>query len=116
MKQNFLSRLEKLEAITSPVRGPIFRHGYLTPLPEDYVGERHIVRVEEAPAEGVDPTWCRFEERPGPAPPRDPPRSSLTGCAAFLSPFIAFSASQILTAAIRRVANFLIVTIPGSRA
>ena len=72
MKQNFLSRLEKLEAITSPARGPIFRHGYLTPLPEDYVGERHIVRVDEAPAEGTDPTWCRFEERPGPAPPRDP--------------------------------------------
>ena len=75
MKQNFLcrlDRLEKLEAITIQITGPSFRYGYLTPLPEDYVGERHIVRVDEAPAEGVDPSWCRFEERPGPEPPADP--------------------------------------------
>ena len=75
MRQNFLcrlDRLEKLEAITTQITGPRFRYGYLTPLPEDYVGERHVVRVDEAPAEGADPRWCRFEERPGPEPPADP--------------------------------------------
>jgi hypothetical protein len=72
MKRNFLSRLEKLEVITAPITRPIFRCGYLTPLPKDYVGERHVVRVEQTPAEGADPRWCEFEERPGPEPPRAP--------------------------------------------
>jgi hypothetical protein len=72
MKRNFLSRLEKLEAITAAIRLPLFRYGYLTPLPKDYVGERHVVRVEQTPAEGADPRWCKFEERPGPEPPERP--------------------------------------------
>src|SRR5258708_3087263 len=152
MKQNLRSRLEKLEPVTSPAGGPIFRHGYLTPLPVASVWERGRYRWGFVGAwRGVGVAGgCRLPfgvlaclralagfaaprfrsprllstaafsflafrrlDRRTAIPAWVAPRSSLTGCAAFLSPFIAFSASQILTAAIRRVANFLIVTIPG---
>jgi hypothetical protein len=44
-----------------------FRWGVLKRLPDDYVGERHIVVVE---IEGTSDTgWCEFEERPGSPPP-----------------------------------------------
>ena len=54
-----------------PARGSGFRSGYLTVLPEDYTGERHVVIVKREPEAGSPPghEWCEFEERPGPAPP-----------------------------------------------
>jgi hypothetical protein len=45
----------------------IFQSGYLKPLPEDYVGERHVVIVSREPSPNGE--RCRFEERPGPGPP-----------------------------------------------
>jgi hypothetical protein len=38
-------------------------------LPEDYVGERHVVIVEREPLSSSNTGLCEFEERPGPAPP-----------------------------------------------
>ena len=46
-----------------------FRYGYLTPLPEDFTGERHMVPVHREPSGSPHEEWCQFEERPGPAPP-----------------------------------------------
>ena len=44
------------------------RSGYLTRLPEDLLGERHIAIVNSVPT-GLYEEWCEFEERPGPALP-----------------------------------------------
>jgi hypothetical protein len=48
---------------------PIFRYGWLTPLPEGYTGERHVVIIERKPTDSPNIQWCEFEERPGLAPP-----------------------------------------------
>ena len=46
---------------------PPLRYGYLTPLPDDYTGDRHVVIVSRTTqSDGTE--WCEFEERPGPAP------------------------------------------------
>jgi hypothetical protein len=45
------------------------RYGWLTHLPEDFVGERHTVIVQREPTGSPQAEWCHFEERPGPAPP-----------------------------------------------
>ena len=44
------------------------RCGYLTRLPEDFTGERHIVTVQREPGSPHEEEY-EFEERPGPAPP-----------------------------------------------
>ena len=44
------------------------RSGYLTRMPEDFLGERHIAIVKSEP-KGLHEEWCEFEERAGPAPP-----------------------------------------------
>ena len=69
MKQSLLSRLERLEARTLASTPPVFRYGWLTPLPEGYAGERHVVIVVRTPTDSPNIEWCEFEERPGPAPP-----------------------------------------------
>jgi hypothetical protein len=69
MKAALLSRLKRLEAHPG-LRPPYaYRIGPLKRLPEDYVGERHIVIVEEEDPPSRDTGWCEFEERPGPPPP-----------------------------------------------
>jgi hypothetical protein len=68
MKSRLLSRVERLEA-RMPANTPgKFRAGCLTPLPEDYTGERHIAVTRE-PTGSPGEEWFEFEERPGPAPP-----------------------------------------------
>ena len=47
----------------------MLRCGYLTRLPEDFTGERHIVTVQREPSGSPHEEWFQFEERPGPAPP-----------------------------------------------
>jgi hypothetical protein len=44
------------------------QYGWLTPLPDDFVGERHVVIVKREPTRSENVDWCEFEERPGPAP------------------------------------------------
>ena len=63
-----LARLQRLEARMTPSEPPPkLRYGYLTPLPDDYVGERHIVTISRK-EEGPHSECCEFEERPGPGP------------------------------------------------
>ena len=70
MKRSFRSRIERLEARTKASEPFMLRTGYLTHLPEDFTGERHVVVVKREPIAGSKyREWCEFEERPGPAPP-----------------------------------------------
>jgi hypothetical protein len=68
VSSRLLERVKQLEQRQELAKPSIFRSGWLKPLPEDYVGERHVVIVtrERTASNGE---WCRFEERPGPAPP-----------------------------------------------
>ena len=68
MKSSIRVRVERLEARTKALTIPPFRSGYLTVLPEEYTGERHVIIVRSEP-NGLHGEWCEFEERPGPAPP-----------------------------------------------
>ena len=64
-KRNLLFRLERLEARTQAREPSIFRYGWVTPLPEDFTGERHTVIVMREATESSNTEWCHFEERPG---------------------------------------------------
>jgi hypothetical protein len=69
MKPSFRSRMKRLEArakFSEPLK---LLYGWLTHLPEDFVGERHTVIVQGEPAGSPHAEWRHFEERPGPAPP-----------------------------------------------
>jgi hypothetical protein len=59
----------RLEARAAVQRTPPFRCGYLTRLPEDFIGESHIVILQREIADFSSQEWCDFEQRPGPAPP-----------------------------------------------
>jgi hypothetical protein len=69
VKATILSRIQRLEAASSVSKAPAkFRYGWLTPLPEDFAGERHIVATSIQPTTSQNIEWCQFEERPGRAP------------------------------------------------
>jgi hypothetical protein len=69
VKATILSRIQRLEAASSVSRGPAkFRYGWLTPLPADWAGERHIVVTSVQPTISPNIEWCQFEERQGRAP------------------------------------------------
>ena len=68
MRSSLRSRLEKLEMHSEQAKPLMLRYGWLKPLPEDYIGERHVVIVKREPTETPNMEWCEFEERPGPAP------------------------------------------------
>jgi hypothetical protein len=69
MKNTLRQRLSLLEAQFAPIANPVtYRYGWLTPLPKDFVGERHVVAVKVSPSGSPYLKWCEFEERPGPAP------------------------------------------------
>ena len=69
MKPSFRSRMKRLEARTKASKPLSLLCGWLTPLPEDFTGERHTVIVKREPTGSPHAEWCHFEERPGPAPP-----------------------------------------------
>ena len=69
MKRNLISRLEELEAKAN-VDGPtLIRIGWVSRLPADYVGEKHVV-VKNCPIipGRPDVQWFTSREYPGPAP------------------------------------------------
>jgi hypothetical protein len=68
MNARLLSRLQRLEAQQALSQPCLIQYGWLNRLPDDYVGERHVVTVKREPT-GPNLEWCQFEERPGPAPP-----------------------------------------------
>jgi len=67
MLKRLLARLERLESRVTPPRVPPLRYGYLTSLPDDYTGDRHVVIVSRT-TQSNGTELCEFEERPGPAP------------------------------------------------
>ena len=67
MRRTLLSRLARLETRTTAVERGRFRIGYVTTLPVDFAGERHIVILHRLRTdEGME--ICACEERPGSAP------------------------------------------------
>jgi hypothetical protein len=52
----------------APQLVPLIRYGWLATLPADYVGERHIVTLQQERTRSPHFEWCEWEERPGPAP------------------------------------------------
>ena len=61
------ARLERLETRAAPVRPIKVRLGHLRRLPQDFVGDRHIIVAKQLPSQwGRE--WVEFEERPGPDP------------------------------------------------
>lgn len=66
MRNKLQARLARLEAHSSVRMAPLFRYGWLKPLPDDYSGERHVVTVRREPTASPNIEWCEFEERPGP--------------------------------------------------
>ena len=69
MSSRLLERVKQLEQRQELAKPSIFQSGWLKPLPEDYVGERHVVIVKRERTASPCIEWCRFEERPGAAPP-----------------------------------------------
>jgi hypothetical protein len=67
MRSKLLARLKRLEERAEPAAPLIFRYGWLTPLPADFTGERHVVMLKSQPTKSPNIEWCEFEERPGPA-------------------------------------------------
>jgi len=69
MRTNLLSRLERLEAQAQAAREEMIQIGPLKRLPDDFLGDRHVVVVKRYPSS--TPNWetCDFEEQPGPEPP-----------------------------------------------
>jgi hypothetical protein len=68
MRRPLIVRIERLEAILAPMQAPKLYYGWLLPLPADYVGERHIVTLQQERTRSPHLEWCDWEERPGPAP------------------------------------------------
>jgi hypothetical protein len=67
MRSTWIRRLARLEANAHPVP-TLVQWGWITALPKDYVGERHVVIVKRERTSSDRFEWCQFEERPGPAP------------------------------------------------
>jgi hypothetical protein len=68
MRVNLLARLKKLDATFVPNKpAPTFRCGWLTTLPEDFTGERHIVVVSRPPDNSPEEPW-EFAEQAGRGP------------------------------------------------
>ena len=78
MRMNLLARLKRLDATFVPNRPPpTFRCGWLTTLPEDFTGERHIAFGTRPPDNAPPGEPWEFEERPGPGP-LEPVENSFT--------------------------------------
>jgi hypothetical protein len=68
MRATLISRLERLEAKRASRPSVVYRYGPLKKLPQDFVGERHVVIVKQECAGSPYCEQCDFEERLGPAP------------------------------------------------
>jgi hypothetical protein len=69
MKTRLLSRLGRLETRNQETRQSVMQVGSLKKLPDDFVGERHVVVVKRQQTSTPGFESCEFEERPGPEPP-----------------------------------------------
>jgi hypothetical protein len=64
-----LKRIKLVEQRQELAKPTLIQYGWIKRLPKDYVGERHTVVVKRTATGSPKFEWCRFEERPGPAPP-----------------------------------------------
>jgi hypothetical protein len=71
MLSKLVARVARLEVQAVKTVPAIFRYGWLKPLPQDFVGERHIVIVKREQTRSPYTEWCHFEERAGPGPDVD---------------------------------------------
>jgi len=69
VRSRLLKRIHLLEQRQELAKPKVFQYGWCKPLPKDYVGERHVVIVKRTATGSPKVEWCRFEQRPGPAPP-----------------------------------------------
>jgi hypothetical protein len=70
MMSRLTSRVERLEGrAKAKQQNTIYLYGWMTPLPKEFTGERHVVETHRQPTSSRHFFWCQFEERPGPAPP-----------------------------------------------
>ena len=74
-----LARLERLNRLSTAPQRIRIQYGYLTTLPDDYIGPRHVVTVKQIPPEELPPTeranpWLEWEARRGPGPAEDADR------------------------------------------
>jgi hypothetical protein len=69
METKLLSWLGRLETQYQEARQSVMQVGSLKKLPDDFVGERHIVVVKWQQTSMPNYESCELEERPGPEPP-----------------------------------------------
>ena len=60
-----LARLVRLEECRQQLVPRIFRYGWVRALPQEFIGERHLVIVKQRATANLNVEWCQFEERPG---------------------------------------------------
>jgi hypothetical protein len=65
MKSSLQHRLQKLEAQRA-AKTRIDRVGVLFELPDDHIGEKHVVIESRMATDRPEYEWCMFEEVPGP--------------------------------------------------
>ena len=63
MRSTVLQRLEKLEAHAHAARPPRIRYEWIKPLPQDFVGARHLVILNRQATGNIE--WYECEERSG---------------------------------------------------
>jgi hypothetical protein len=63
-----LARLERLSRLSTAPQRLRIQYGYLTTLPDDYTGPRHVVTMKQLPPVERGEDWFEWEERPGPEP------------------------------------------------
>jgi len=71
-----LARLEQLNRLSTAPKRLRIQYGYLTTLPDDYIGPRHTVTVKQLPPGPGGEDRYEWEERPGPGPAEDADRFS----------------------------------------
>jgi hypothetical protein len=60
-----LTRLERLNRLSTAPQRLRIQYGNLTTLPDDYIGPRHTVTVQQLATDAVGHEWFEWEERPG---------------------------------------------------
>jgi hypothetical protein len=68
MRRALFARLARLEARPQAAKPAILRYGWVKPLPDDYIGEKHTVIVKRELTGQPNIEWCQFEERRGQPP------------------------------------------------
>src|SRR5215472_2119194 len=60
-RASLLARLERLEECRQQLVPRIFRYGWVRALPQEFIGERHLVIVKQRATANLNVEWCQFE-------------------------------------------------------